>query len=294
VFGKLLDGLTGRRLLIIPDGPLNGLPFAALATDSKPDQALVEHFVIGYAPSLALAMRGAPGRKPKLQHAAVISDPVYAPDDRRLVASIRTDGVMRSAPPLSPNKLTRLPYSALEARTVAKALGIENTLQLSGFDATPAQVIELASQPLSVLHFATHARARADSPEQSALYLSEYSPTGALLEDSQLSVGEITRSGLHADVVVLSGCETGDGSRLRGEGVLGLTYGFLANGSQSVVASLWQIEDAATATFMNEFYRAYRETGRSAEALRQAQLRTRGAVKPAVGSSFVVRANEFP
>lgn len=294
VLGKLLDGFTGQRLLIIPDGPLNGLPFAALATSSKPDQSLVDHFVISYAPSLALAMRGPPGRKSKAQQVAVISDPVYAPDDRRLVASLTTEGVMRSAPPLSPNRLTRLPYSGLEARTVAKALGARNTLQLSGFDATPAHVLKLASQPLSVLHFATHAKARPDSPEQSALFLSEYSPTGALLADSQLSVGEITRSGLHADVVVLSGCETGDGSRLRGEGVLGLTYGFLANGSQSVVASLWQIEDAATATFMNEFYRAYRANGRSAEALRQAQLRTRGSVKPAVWSSFVVRANEFP
>ena len=294
VLGRLLDGLTGQSLLIIPDGPLNGLPFAALATNANPSQVLVERFVVGYAPSLALAMRDSAGRRSKPTQSAVISDPVYAPDDRRLVTSINAGGVMRSSPPLSPNKLTRLPYSGLEARTVAKALGVENTLQLSGFDATPAHVLGLASRTLSVLHFATHARARADSPEQSALYLSEYSPTGTLLEDSQLSVGEIRRSGLHADVVVLSGCETGDGSRLRGEGVLGLTYGFLANGSQSVVASLWQIEDAATATFMNEFYRAYRESGRSAEALRQAQLRTRGSVKAAVWSSFVVRANEFP
>ena len=70
---------------------------------------------------------------------------------------------------------------------------------------------------------------------------------------------DIPRSGLRADVVVLSGCATGDGSELRGEGVLGLTYGFLANGSHAVVASLWPIEDASTARFMNEFYRAYRD-----------------------------------
>jgi len=294
LLGNLLDGVTARHLLIIPDGPLNALPFAALTTRSKPDEVLVERFIVGYAPSLALAMRGSPERKSKSRQSAVVSDPVYAPDDRRLVASIANEGGMRGAPPLSSNKLTRLPYSGLEARTVAKALGVENTLQLSGFDATTGQVLELASRPLSVLHFATHARARADSPEQSALYLSEYTPMGTLLGDSQLNVGEITRSGLHADLVVLSGCETGDGSRLRGEGVLGLTYGFLANGSRSVVASLWQIEDSATAIFMNEFYRAYRESGRSAEALRSAQLRTRNSVKAAVWSSFVVRANEFP
>src|SRR5262249_29213489 len=147
---------------------------------------------------------------------------------------------------------------------------------------------------LAVLHFATHAVARRDLPEQSALYLSEYSRDGDLLDDSRLTASRITRSSLHADVVVLSGCATGDGSELRGEGVLGLTYGFLANGSRSVVAALWPIEDASTARFMNEFYRAYRESGKAAEALRAAQLRTRDSAKAAMWSSFVVRANGFP
>ena len=145
-----------------------------------------------------------------------------------------------------------------------------------------------------MLHFATHAAARQDSPEQSALYLSEYTPAGALLPDSRLTTNEIARSGLRADVVVLSGCATGDGTALRGEGVLGLTYGLLANGSHSVVATLWPIEDASTARFMNEFYRAYRASGRAADALRLAQISTRGDAAAAVWSSFVVRANEFP
>jgi CHAT domain-containing protein len=81
---------------------------------------------------------------------------------------------------------------------------------------------------------------------------------------------------------------------LRGEGVLGLAYGFLANGSHAVVAALWPIEDAATARFMSEFYTAYRASGRAADALRTAQLRTRESADAEVWSSFVVRANEFP
>ena len=151
-----------------------------------------------------------------------------------------------------------MPYSALEASAVTKAFGSADTIQLSGFEATAARVLQLPSSELAVLHFATHAVARRDSPEQSALYLSEYTPDGALLPASRLTANDIARSGLRADVVVLSGCATGDGSALRGEGVLGLTYGFLANGSHSVVAALWPIEDASTARFMNEFYRAYR------------------------------------
>jgi CHAT domain-containing protein len=115
-----------------------------------------------------------------------------------------------------------------------------------------------------------------------------------LRSDARLTAGDIARTGLRANVVVLSGCATGDGGKLRGEGVLGLTYGFLANGSRSVVAALWPIEDAATARFMDEFYRAYRASGRAADALRTAQLRSRGVTTSAVWSSFVVRANGFP
>jgi CHAT domain-containing protein len=175
-----------------------------------------------------------------------------------------------------------------------QALGGKNAVALDGFDATASKVLALSTADLGVLHFATHALARRDAPEQSALYLSEYTIEGRLLDDNRITVGEIARSGLRADVVVLSGCSTGDGSELRGEGVLGLTYGFLANGSQAVVASLWPIEDASTARFMSAFYGAYRANAQPAEALRAAQLRTRGAVATAVWSSFVVRANGFP
>ena len=97
-----------------------------------------------------------------------------------------------------------------------------------------------------------------------------------------------------AAIALLSGCATGDGRELRGEGVLGLTYGFLANGSHTVIASLWPVEDALTARFMEEFYTAYRLSGRAADALRIAQLRGRSAGGTGVWSSFVVRSNELP
>jgi CHAT domain-containing protein len=155
-------------------------------------------------------------------------------------------------------------------------------------------VLSLPSGELAVLHFAVHAVTRGDEPEQSALFLSEYSAKGELQKDSKVTALDIAQSGLRADVVVLSACGTGDGNALRGEGVLGLTYEFLANGSHSVVASLWPIEDASTARFMNEFYRAYRENGSAADALRAAQLKMRAAGTSGVWSSFVVRANEFP
>jgi CHAT domain-containing protein/tetratricopeptide (TPR) repeat protein len=291
LLASLLTGVRESRLLVIADGPLNGVPFAALRADPDGPQIL-ERFVVGYAPSLTLALH-AP-RSPAAPHrrVAVISDPVYARDDSRLrLATAADDSAFRGEDRLPSRRFTRLPYSAVEARAVTRALGADRTLELSGFDATPARVLDLTAEPLAVLHFATHAIARRDSPQQSALYLSQYSADGAPAGQSSLSADEIWRSGLHADLVVLSGCATGDGSAVRGEGVLGLTYAFLANGSRTVVASLWPIQDASTARLMNEFYNAYRASGNAADALRHAQLRVRNGV---AWSSFVVRANAFP
>ncbi len=293
LLGNLLDGVTAKRLLVITDGPLNGVPFAALPIGAG-DDLLLDRFVLGYAPSLALAMRPAVAPRKRSMRVAVVSDPVYASDDRRLRLSAQGGGNFRGPTLPMPDNLTRLPYSALEAGAVTKVFGTAQTIELAGFDATPERVLALRSHDLAILHFATHAVARRDSPEQSALFLSRYTAEGTALEDNQLSVADIARSGLHAEIVVLSGCSTGDGSQLRGEGVLGLTYGFLANGSRSVVAALWPIEDAATARFMSEFYGAYRKSERAADALRAAQLQMRAKVAPAVWSSFVVRANGFP
>jgi CHAT domain-containing protein/tetratricopeptide (TPR) repeat protein len=295
LLGNLLTGVRARRLLILPDGPLNGLPFAALQDpEGVRGKQLVDRFVISAAPSLALALNQPARQAAPHSRVAVISDPVYASDDSRLSLAASTAAAnYRGREAARPDSLTRLPYSALEARAVVRAFKGVDITELAGFDATVSRVLDLASGDLGVLHFATHAVARKDAPEQSALFLSEYAVDGAQVRVNRLTADDVVRSGLRADVVVLSGCATGDGGELRGEGVLGLTYGFLANGSRTVVASLWPIQDASTARFMDEFYRAYRISGRAAEALRDAQLRTRDMASSA-WSSFVVRANEFP
>jgi CHAT domain-containing protein/tetratricopeptide (TPR) repeat protein len=293
-FGPLLGGLlvnTGvKRLVVLPDGPLNGLPFAALPLPGPGHDILIDRFVISAAPSLALALSAPPSQDPAQTRVAVISDPVYTPDDRRLTLASSSASNYRGVDD-SDQRLARLPYSAIEARAVVHAFEGSDVIELAGFNATARRVIELPSRDLAVLHFATHARASEDAPEQSALFLSEYAADGSALPSDRLTADDIARSGLRAGIVVLSGCATGDGRELRGEGVLGLTYGFLANGSRTVVASLWPVEDALTARFMEEFYTAYKASGRAADALRTAQLRTRGTAGSAVWSSFVVRAN---
>jgi len=265
LLGGLLDGLSEKRLMVLPDGPLNGLPFAALPLPGGASgELLVDRFVIAMAPSLDIAMRSRETGDTVRTKVAVVFDPVFSTGDRRLtLAHDGGVGKLRGSEPFA-----RLPYTAMEARAVVGAFGASDTIELAGFDATASRVVALRSQPLRVLHFATHAVARSDSPELSALYLSKYAADGSLLPANRLTAADISASGLRADVVVLSGCATGDGSELRGEGVLGLTYGFLANGSRLVIASLWPIEDASTARFMEKFYAAYQKTGRAADALR--------------------------
>jgi CHAT domain-containing protein len=294
LFGKLLDSLDAKRLLVLPDGPLNGLPFAALPMPrGVAHELLLDRFVISAAPSLALALGTPASRTAAGARVAVVSDPVYTPDDRRLSALASHSSLYRGIEPDS-DRLARLPYSAFEARAVMRAFDGASIIELAGFNASVPRVIGLRGRDLSVLHFATHAEARRDAPEQSALFLSEYAADGSPLPADRLTAEDIRRSGLRADVVVLSGCATGDGRELRGEGVLGLTYGFLANGSKTVVASLWPVEDALTARFMQEFYGAYRAGGSAAGALRIAQLRTRAIAGPTVWASFVVRSSTLP
>jgi CHAT domain-containing protein len=294
LLGNLLYGVNSRRLLILPDGPLHGLPFAALPIPhGRARGTLIDRYVVAAAPSLALAMQPPARRSADHNRVAVVSDPVYTPNDRRLTMAAGKAANYRGAEAAT-GRLARLPYSAIEARAVVQAFGGTGVIELAGFNATARRVSELPSADLGVLHFATHAVARRDAPGQSALLLSEYAADGTLLPSDRLTADDIARSGLRADVVVLSGCATGDGRELRGEGVLGLAYGFLANGSHTVIASLWPVEDALTARFMKEFYSAYRASGRASEALRTAQLRTRGPGGSGVWSSFVIRANDLP
>ena len=168
-----------------------------------------------------------------------------------------------------PTGFTRLPYSALEARAVTRAFGAADTIEISGFEATPARCWNLRSTDSPSCTSRPTPWCGATRRMQSALYLSEIRCRRHRARAERLTASEIGRTGLHADLVVLSGCATGDGSAMRGEGVLGLTYAIpgerRALRGGCVVA---RSQDASTARLMSEFYKAYRKTGRAAEALR--------------------------
>src|SRR5262249_51130902 len=121
LLGNLLSGVNARHLIVLPDGPLNGMPFAALPLPrSQAHELLVDRFRVTSAPSLALGLLPASHRLASSLHVAVVSDPVYTPDDRRLSLAASQAATFRGAD--SPTeRLSRLPYSAIEARAVARA-----------------------------------------------------------------------------------------------------------------------------------------------------------------------------
>jgi CHAT domain-containing protein len=123
-----------------------------------------------------------------------------------------------------------------------------------------------------IVHFATHGLLNSEHPELSGLVLSLIDDNGKI-RDGFLRMHEIYNLRLPADVVVLSACQTALGKEVKGEGLVGLTRGFMYAGAQRVVASLWQVDDLATAELMKHFYRGMlQENMRPAEALRAAQI----------------------
>ncbi len=122
------------------------------------------------------------------------------------------------------------------------------------------------------VHFATHGIINSQFPELSAIVLSMIDEDG-IPQDGLLQLHDIYSMRLNADVVVLSACESALGKDINGEGIIGLTRGFMYAGASSVVASLWKVEDRATAELMKRFYRSMLKQGLSpADALRRAQI----------------------
>ncbi|MET0553356.1 MAG: CHAT domain-containing tetratricopeptide repeat protein [Vicinamibacteria bacterium] len=272
LLGPAADRLGEKRLLVVAPGVLQYLPFAALPDPRDPaGKPLVERHEIVQAPSasaVAFIRRTphAPAAGPR--SVAVLADPVYEASDPRLPAPARTGAGGTRA---RSGALGRLPFSRVEAAAIAKAAGPGRALQEIGFDASRARVLGDALAGHDIVHFATHGVLDSARPSRSGLVLSLFDRHGRP-QDGALRLRDVYDLELSADLVVLSGCETALGRDLRGEGLVGLTGGFLHAGARQVVASLWRVDDLATSELMARFYRRLLRDGRTPPAaLRAAQ-----------------------
>lgn len=275
LLGPLAGRLGTKRLVIVPDGALHALPFAALpepgvgAAGTRRAPLIERHEVLTLPSASALALLRAP-RKAGSAHDAtritLLADPVFGSDDARLVRQTVRADVEPAAEPALP----RLPGSAREAQAIARLAGAGRARLLLGFEATRDALVHAAPRS-AVLHLATHAHVDAARPRLSALQLSAWRPDGSSRAGT-LGVREVYALDVGADLVVLSACESALGREVRGEGLVGLTRGFFHAGARRVLASLWRVPDGATSLLMEAFYTALWRDGQApAAALRTAQ-----------------------
>jgi CHAT domain-containing protein len=140
------------------------------------------------------------------------------------------------------------------------------------FAASKAMAMSPTLRQYRIVHLATHGLLNSEQPELTGLVLSLVDEQGKP-QDGFLRLHDVYNLSLEADVVVLSACQTALGKEIKGEGLVGLTRGFMYAGAPRVVASLWEVEDVATARLMKRFYQGMVNQGmRPAAALRAAQI----------------------
>jgi CHAT domain-containing protein/tetratricopeptide (TPR) repeat protein len=267
---KPLEARTrGRRLLIVADGVLQYVPFAALPASSG--EPLVADHEIVYLPS-ASVLDSIRHRSRPIQATtpvAVFADPVFSINDPRF-GQRRDATVPAQARASDGGQYGRLRFSRTEADAIVRV----SPAAFAALDFTAAKET-LATRNLRryrVLHFATHGILNAEHPELSGLVLSLIDADGKPT-DGFLRLHEIYNLDLDADLVVLSACRTALGREVHGEGLIGLTRGFMYAGASRVVSSVWNVDDRASAQLMARFYDAMFARGLSpASALREAQL----------------------
>jgi CHAT domain-containing protein/tetratricopeptide (TPR) repeat protein len=286
ILGPVAPHLGARRLLVVSDGALRYIPFAALPEPGRGAPLLARHEVVCLdSPSvLAMQRRRLAGRRRAPLELAVVADPVFDAADPRVAAPAaapvpRPADLRGSAD--GPGGLRRLPDSGREAAALLALAPPGRRLAVVGLEASKETVLSGVLRPYRIVHFATHGLIHPRHPELSGLMLSRVDERGRP-RDGFLPAYELQRLRLSADLVVLSACRTALGKEIPGEGLIGMTRELMEGGVPRLVVSLWSVEDRSTAELMRRFYRRMldgRRPGgrlRPAAALREAQLSMRG------------------
>ena len=283
--------LGNKRLLIVPDGVLHYTPFQALTlaqTRGKNTNVplIVEHEIITLpsASSLAILRQNYGDRKPPSRTLAILADPVFSPDDERIKGKITqattekleannlglNQSLLRASNRRWPPE--RLPFSRQEAQTISSLFPSASSSQKIDFDANRTTATDGSLANYQIVHFATHGFANSKNPELSGIVMSTVDDKGNLV-NGFLRLTDIFNLKLAANLVVLSACQTGRGQNVKGEGMVGLTRGFMYAGAQRVAVSLWNVDDEGTSVLMQKFYqKMVQQKLAPAAALRAAQI----------------------
>jgi len=303
VLGPVAGKLGGKRLLIAADGALQYVPFGALPVPKRDASEasvplVAEHEIVNLASASVLAFLREHGQEQSSRPAkqvAVLADPVFDKEDQRVgktQAANSTqnkdgaaDNISESAEHLTRSiqdvrsgagpaevGLPRLAFSRREAAAIMAVTKPWEGMEALDFRASRETALSRELGDYRILHFATHGLLDNEHPELSGLVFSLVNAEGKP-ENGFVDLEDIYNLTLSSDLVVLSACETGLGKNISGEGLVGLTRGFMYAGAPRVVASLWKVDDVATSELMAEFYKGMLQEGLpAAAALRRAQL----------------------
>jgi CHAT domain-containing protein len=307
----ILDPAAGqfgdKRLVIVPDGALHYVAFAALPAPESGraggqerrqvrssqsairNPLIVDHEIV-ILPSISVIAsqrREMAGRPIAPKLLAVFADPVFHVEDERFGRTAKRPATATQEPqPASRNiehqseeafgglarKLPRLPFTRREADRILALAPADATFKATGFKASRGAALAPELGSYRYLHFATHGLLDSERPGLSALALSMVDE-GGRPQDGFLRVNDVYNLKLPVELVTLSGCQTGLGKAVRGEGMIGLTRGFMYSGAARVVVSLWNVNDQATSELMARFYRKILKGNQGpAAALRMAQI----------------------
>jgi CHAT domain-containing protein len=258
-------------VVVMPQAELFAIPFAALMDDRG--NHLIDKHTLVTSPSIETFRLAAARSKPATK----------LTKDQLLVVGNPSMPAYLARPDEAPTELNDLPGSEIEAKAIADLFGIQPII---GEAATEVAVSERMKNA-RVIHLATHGLLES-ADVFSRSYLSAIALAPSPEEDGFLTVREVTRMKLNADLVVLSACDTGRGE-ITGEGITGLSQAYMMAGVPTTVVSLWPVSDKATAVMMVNFYKALGEGKSTAAALRKATLINRDQFEsPRLWAPFTV------
>ena len=304
LLGQVSEQLGTRRLVVVSEGMLQYIPFDALpaplqqitAKEVRPPISenlppLIATHEIVTLPSistLAAIRREQRRASSRNRIVAVLADPVFGSnDDRVQIGKLRpaiafsgsdqssSQPALRGFEALRNGGPMRLAHASEEADSILSASPRGTAMVAKGFDASRETAMSSLIGEYQIVHFATHGFLNSEHPELSGIVLTMVNQDGSKT-NGFMPLHDIYNLDLSADLVVLSACDTALGKDIKGEGLVGLTRGFMSAGSRSVIASLWKVDDRATAVLMGDFYKSMLEDGLPpAAALRSAKQRLR-------------------
>jgi CHAT domain-containing protein len=270
VLSPVAAELNKRRIIVIADGALNYIPFQMLPSPSSSEPLVAQHEIIN-APSASVLgelREEVASRGVRSKVLAAFGNPAFGPaesgnDPRDEVASARTESgehlryalrdIDLNGDSFDRSAVGELFYAEREINSLREIATPAATFSATGFAANREQLFSMDFSQYAILHFATHGLLDPKRPEHSGILLSTVDDHGKELKGF-IGLQDVYSLRAPVDLVVLSACRTGLGKEIRGEGLVGLTRGFMYAGATTVVASLWKVNDEATAELMKRFY----------------------------------------